>query len=331
MQDNNPHNDFANLISKYLSGNANDAEVRQLEDWVLASSENKRQFQAAKKAWMLSRPTETISDAKVEAVWADTAQQLFNEPKVVEMQPRNNRRIFMQIAAALALLASVGLWMFLSPKAEQPMVAIAKEMAKPLDLPDGSEIVLNQGSTIDYSPNIDNNRRTVKLQGDAYFDVKKDKSRPFVITTGAVEIEVLGTSFYVDSRDGQAEIQVTVQEGSVAVRSNGKEEILTAGEKAIFQKSNQQLSKKTNTDKNFNFLKTKNLTFESTPLSQVVFDLNRFYNSKISVEPSDLENCQLTANFKNKSIDAVVRIIEKSLKIESKKSDTGIVFSGVCE
>ena len=66
-------------------------------------------------------------------------------------------------------------------------------------------------------------------------------------------------------------------------------------------------------------------------MNEVIFAINRFFKSNISIEKGALENCRLTANFKDKSPEAVMRIIEKTLEIQSKRTKDGIIFYGKCE
>ena len=317
------------LIANYLSGNATDAEVRQLEDWVLQSAENKHQFQTSKKAWMLSNRAQTITDAQVDSNWKSISGELFEEPKVVPMPKANNFQYLLRFAAALLLTISVGWWMMNSGKTESPLAVQTTDVSKNFDLPDGSNIVLNNSSELSYDPQKEN--RKVTLDGDAFFDVKRDETRPFIIDAGGVEVEVLGTSFYVDSREDESTVQVKVASGKVAVRSAGKEQILEKGESAIFEKTTQKLTKESINDKNFDFLKTKTLSFEATPMSEVVYELNRFYNSKIEIEDGALIGCELTGTYKNKSFESILKIIEKTLSIESTATNNGIKFRGNCE
>ena len=331
MLKDNLHNDYADLIMKYLSGNANDAETRQLEEWVMAAPENRKQFQTSKKAWMMSRKSDLMTDQEVASIWEATEKQLSEEPKVVPMKPRSNRRVWLQWAAAAALLVGTGLLFLNFPKGEKEMHFATAEERQEAMLPDGSQVILNQNSEVTYLPDSENDLRLVDLRGDAFFDVARDEKRPFKIITGDVKIEVLGTSFYVDARAQEAEVQVVVASGSVAVVANGQKTILKKGETATYKKSTKQLARVITEDANFQFLKTKTLVFESTPLQQVVDDLNRSYGGKIQIAQGSLSDCELTATYKNKSLPAVVKIIEASLGIETKQTDSGIVFSGQCE
>jgi len=104
---------------------------------------------------------------------------------------------------------------------------------------------------------------------------------------------------------------------------------LTSDEIGIYDKVSGELTKKENEDVNYMAWKTELLTFEETPLESVVFDLNRKFHSSISIRNEEIKNCPITTTFDHKSLDAIVKIIEKTLNIKSEKIGEGIVFSGL--
>lgn len=324
------HNHFSNLATKYLSGNASPAEVEELENWVLAAPENKKQFISIKKAWMLSGMQQDSSKVNLDEIWETTSEQLTEKTKMVQMRPRNSRRRWIGIAAATTFLAIASFLFFLNLGSNSPTFVEAKTESKTFDLSDGSEITLNQTSSLSFLDNKETGQREVDLKGDAFFDVARDVEKPFIIKTQNVEIEVLGTSFYVDAREGQDEIQVIVESGKVAVRSGGNERILVANEKVIFQKNNKQLTKEENQDPNFSSLKTKTLVFENTKMEDVAFALNRQFNVNVTFENEALKDCELDSTFPNMSLDAILKIMDASFGIQSKRNGKDIELSGTC-
>ena len=92
MQEQEQHSKYSDLISSYLSGNASDMEVRELEAWVLAAPENKQQFIANKKTWMLSGMKQNKQPVNVEQFWKETSRKLFKEAQVVGISQKRSRR-----------------------------------------------------------------------------------------------------------------------------------------------------------------------------------------------------------------------------------------------
>lgn len=317
-----------NLATKYLSGNARPEEIQELEAWVLADPKHKQQFTDLKKAWMLSGLIQSENRVDVEKQWAQTEKLLSGNgkkesTKVVSMESR-----FMRYAAGLAILlvAAFLLWQYLG--SDKPMIVQTTDSIQQVKLPDGTLVTLNQASSIKYETNNEQTQRLVTMIGDAYFDVERDETKPFIISAGEVQVEVLGTAFYIDSRIDEPEVQVIVEEGSVGVKVGEQEVVLTANEKAVYQKAGQTLVEQPNGDTNFKSLQTNILEFKNTKITEVVFVLNRHFNTNITIQVTDLSNCEITATFDHKSLETIIAVIEQTLGITAEKIDGNYVLSG---
>ncbi len=332
MKEGKQNIDYFKLISKYLSGNANELEVKQLEDWVLASPENKEQFKAYKKAWILSGINHNIKEIDVDKEWVNTAKQLFSEKKEnirqISAKPRYRIGNIFRIAAAAAIILITSLWMYRYLEKDKYVNVVAQNNIEESILPDSSMIYLNRYSSVKYPTMKNKKHRMVELTGDAFFEVKRDTAHSFIVKADDIRVEVLGTSFYVDARKDQTQIVVIVKSGTVAVASKDKKIILKAGEAGIYNKNTGALIKKQNKDHNYLAWKTDLLIFEKTSLEDVVFDLNRKFHTDISIGNPQLGSCEITATFNKKSLDAIINIIEKTLKIKAEKKDGRIIFTG---
>ena len=330
MAEDKNHIDFFDLIPKYLSGEASDSEVKRLENWVLSSPENKSQFNQFKKAWILSGIRGNHQNIDLEKEWSATAGHLFPKDNVVPLKSKPTRRVnfYLRIAVALALVIAASLWLYQSLNTVDYQELVADSEVEEDKLPDGSQIALNQFSSLKFPDKLQEKNRTVELRGDAFFEVERDEERPFIITTQDIEIEVLGTSFYVDSRQEQPQIQVIVETGSVAMTATGNKIVLKPNEIGIYEKATGQLTKKPNEDVNYKAWKTEILVFENTDLERVVFDLNRKFHAQVSIANPELRTCPITATYDHKSLEAIVKIIEKTLNIKAEINGDKIVFSG---
>jgi transmembrane sensor len=115
-----------------------------------------------------------------------------------------------------------------------------------ISLPDGTRVWLNQNTLIEYPTEFAKNERAVKLTGEAFFEVKRDVSRPFVITSGAIKTTVLGTSFNISSYANK-EPQVNVRTGKVKVESKQNVVFLVKGDKAIYNNADAKIEKQKTT------------------------------------------------------------------------------------
>lgn len=101
-------------------------------------------------------------------------------------------------------------------------------------LPDGSKVWLNAGSSLTYMPKlVHDGQRRVKLVGEAYFEVAKDKTRPFVVQTRNQDVEVLGTSFNINAYLDEPVTSTTLLEGSIKIKSDKSERFVKPGEQAV--------------------------------------------------------------------------------------------------
>ncbi len=328
MNNNNEHIDYTALTGKYLANEATKEEAALLEKWVLESEENKRLFNSYRQTWLLSQSGKMKVD--IDGEWNKIEKILFAEEKIKEtvpMYPKKSLRQILKIAAIvlIALTASYFLYRTIAKPAVENVVAM--ESVKSATLPDGTVVSLNKNSVISYPGRFGRKKRKVLLKGEAYFQVKRNEEKPFIIDAEEVEIEVLGTSFNVNARPESPVIEVIVNSGKVAVRSiNGKEVLLVKGERGVFSKSSGSLVKEQNRSRNYLAWKTKKLVFENDKLGDVVKDLSKVYEVKFEFSNDSISDYRLTATFDNLSLDAVLNIIEETFDIKAEKKDGVVVF-----
>ena len=156
-------------------------------------------------------------------------------------------------------------------------------------LSDSSEVWLNAGSTLIFPSNFTSKTREVVLFGEAYFSVKSDKEKPFIVQTSGLEIMALGTEFNISAYAEDNVIQTVLKKGSVSIRriDDFKEEnkiILIPNQLASFDKNTKQ-SIITTVDTDFYTLWTDGLlSFENRDLNRIIKSLERYYNINIQFE-----------------------------------------------
>ena len=153
-------------------------------------------------------------------------------------------------------------------------------------LSDNSVVWLNAGSQLIYPTKFSNHRREVALEGEAFFEVSKNKDLPFVVKTSKIEIKVFGTKFNVIDFPDENTIQTVLSEGSVTVCRNDlgiikKEVKLEPDQMALFDKTTQEI-KISNVDANYYTLWTHGLLkFDDLEMCRVIKSLERYYNIQI--------------------------------------------------
>jgi len=330
-----PEERYEQLTHRYLSGEASPMEISELEDWVQADRAHRRYFVEAKKAWMAAEAIRAQAPIDVNSEWSAFQQAIQQEDQdqkepetpVVPLRTSHRRQRYIpwMAAASILLLIVAGLW-WMRPASNGPQEYLAQTEIVQENLPDGSSISLNRDTRVTYEPTPD--KRLVQLRGEAFFDVKRDESKPFIIQTGTLEIEVLGTSFNVDARADSPVSIVTVTSGKVAVRSGQNTVSLIPEEQAIFNRQTGSLQKQQNQNPNYRSWQTQQLIFDDTPLDSVVLALEKQFKVEINFADQALKNCRLTATYTNKSLDVIIQILEKTFGLEAKKRGKKIRLSG---
>ena len=160
-----------------------------------------------------------------------------------------------------------------------------------LVLSDGTVVLLNADSKITFPTRFTGNKRTVKLVGEAYFKVSKNKHRPFIVETGNLYTKVLGTEFNLKAYP-HSDVNVTLIKGSVAVNAEGKEVMLKPGENAEYSE-NKDIEVTTVDTEGYIQWKDGYFYFDNVPLIDVVRDLGRWYNVNIEIRNNSLMSYRL--------------------------------------
>ena len=285
--------DLELLMHKHLTSQASEEEVKIVEGILSSDSAEKLEAEAIMKSWdnsLNSFPTQSFDSKKAfKKFKASIAleEQAPPEPKVLEFNSTDFtkvRRLRKWFAAAaifvgIAFLTSI-IWNS-DTSFESNLVAMS------IDLKDGSSVQLAPNSLLQV-----NGERSVALDGNGYFEIVNDPSKPFIIDLNNGQIEVLGTSFVVEEV-GQ-ESHVSLESGKLKIKQGKASLDLIPGNKAVI--SNEGIRKEEVSSPNAYSLSLGFLSFNETPLRQVLADFERHYNTKLAVSDSpDLDYCTLTA------------------------------------
>ncbi|WP_304067392.1 FecR family protein [Pedobacter glucosidilyticus] len=305
------------LLIKYIVGETDAKEQELVNKWLQESSNHQKELGRLKRIWEESKKISLHELPDAEMAWEKFKMKRSQQEKV-QVKPLNTSRFLMyKVAAAVILVTSIALMLFLYQQKPTQLNA-AQEIHKAV-LPDGSKVVLNRNSSLSYQ-DFDNGERLVNLHhGEVFFDVKPDKTKPFIIDAQGIKIKVLGTSFNVKQRDTITE--VIVESGLVSV-TRGKDMVkLKAGEKVFISTNSPYLLKQENTDLLFRYYSKQVLIADNTPLWRVVEVLNEKYQTKIVIQNPQLKNAKLNATFKDESLDEILRVIAATFNARITKVD----------
>lgn len=288
--------DFIKLIAKYANGESTPKETEVVESFF-----NEHQSE-------------------------DTVAHLFKNKRTIIFEniqkhlPKEKKASFSSIFTRAAVVAVVAVICFFSFQfIGQPSTIThitAKGEKKVVSLYDGSVVTLNANSSISYSSDFERNR-DVKLEGQAFFKVKRDVENPFTINTNQIKIEVLGTSFDVNS-NAYSKPTVSVVSGIVKVSdTNDNSVIIRKNEQVVFHDNKLIYS---NTDSNIDIAWTKNIIhLQNSTLRETRNILENWYNIKIDFEDKKLEELTISGKYKNEKIENIIKSIAllKGLEIDT--------------
>lgn len=185
---------------------------------------------------------------------------------------------------------------------------------KIITLSDGSRIFLNQRSEIRYSAAFEGDKREVFLSGEAFFDVKHDVKRPFIVHTDKLNVQVLGTSFNVKSYRTDARTSVGVVTGKVGVNSvkRAATYMLLPGDLLSCNKEDAAFNQTRLDINEIAAWQNGILAFHQEALSDIVPELERWFDVKVNVKRDALLKKRITASFSGKSLVAVLEILSKT-------------------
>ena len=171
--------------------------------------------------------------------------------------------------------------------------------------------------------------RKVVLKGEAYFSVKHEAEKPFIIEAEDILVRDIGTEFNLKAYPDKDTIEIIVTHGEVQFYTKNDEGLnLQAGEKAIYTKSSKKFYRIEKPDTNALAYKTKVFSFNNTDLKSVVNLLNEVYNSKIKLANEKLFNCRLTANFKEDNASIIAEVIAETMGLTITRKDDQIILDG---
>lgn len=302
------------------------SDEQQLLGSLLENKENQLLTQQIEATWEKSLNYQKDFTPNVEfglsKLKARMNEEKTTSPKVVPLQ---NRRSWLRIAAAAAILIIGGLFTFnqLNSGLDWQKIAVT-DITNDLTLADGSTVTVNSTSEFQYPSEFPNEERRVKLKGEAFFDIAKNPEKPFIIEAGDLRIRVLGTSFNVRNYENESLAEITVRSGRVEVthKNGGFTKILEANDQLTFDKKRIKV-REVSKDNNLNALGwwSGKLVFNSEKMSRVKIAIERTYNVELEFTDAEMLKCPYTISndVKAEGLEELLKVLETALAFEKIK------------
>lgn len=208
------------------------------------------------------------------------------------------------VAAAVVLVAMAAwtVWQLQGDGTgpEPVTLACATGTTSEVTLPDGTQVCLNGGTTLTYdNRSFGKAERRVELQGEAFFDVRRNESVPFIVRCSDVQVRVLGTRFNVENYPEESRTSVTLESGKVSMQTDDASEgcVLAPDQQAVYDRTTRQLSKRTvDATEAMAWMEGK-MVFSDLPLEEIARKLERRFNVRIVIQDEPLRQSRYNGTF----------------------------------
>lgn len=324
------------LFKKYLDNTISRQELEEFWQLMSELAENDFVLQELQEQWQKEEDTHPASHDELNKVFNRVQQKIgkYETGYTRKVRTIGNKNSYIMVAASLLLCIAFGWWYITQTPAESTAPAsLAKVIAvKVITLPDGTTVTLNKDSHLDYPAAFNGSTREVTLTGEAFFDVKHDPGKPFMVHTGAFVTRVLGTAFNIRAYDKDSLLAVTVERGKVQVqREDNKKALSTlqAGDQLVIEKQTATPHLVKVDPKKIIQWKDSDLQFDDIRFEDAAILIASRYNVQLKFSNEDLNNCRFTVDVSGKSIDEILDILgDLTRSTWHKENDTTILVQG---
>ncbi len=332
------------LLKKYLENNISTTELEEF--WVLmaAVSENDLVENELMQLWDNEGYENTNRDW--EQVFGELKSRIEeNEINYLKVNSSKSVKLWKQMAVAASFIIAISAtYLFINHQnnAEKLASTQKKNYELPvlnhqvINLPDGSVVTLNHDSKLNYPASFDGKTREVYLVGEAFFDIKHNPSKPFIVHTGKYFTQVLGTAFNIKAFKDDKQISVTVTRGKVKVERQDDKKLISVllpgdqlkiADTTSFNDSKSIEPLKVDIAKILEW-KNEELVFDNTTFDEAGIILNNSFGIKIKLANSALRNCKFSGKFKNDNLEKILKIITELTQTNYKLEKNEVLITG---
>lgn len=336
MEEENKHID--ELIANYLTESLDKNALDELKTWIAASAENQQYFIRQREIWFSAVSREAASVYDKDKAFENFRNRVESQKEIQSTSRRGfSLSALWRYAAVVAIIIAVGCisyWQgevnvkdtFADISVEAPLGSKTK-----LYLPDGTLVWLNAGSRMTYSQGFGVDNRKVELEGEGYFEVKRNEKIPFFVKTKDPQLQVLGTKFNFRDYPEDHEVVVSLLEGKVGLNNllrEEKEAVLSPDERAVLNKANGLLTVESVIASNASQWTDGYLFFDEELLPDIAKELERSYNVKIHIANDSLKTFRFYGNFvrREQNIQEVLEALASTEKMQYKIEERNITI-----
>ena len=244
----------------------------------------------------------------------------------------NRKREFLHaffLVASILVAAMSVVFLILGDRQIHEYEVVAERGQKSsVTLPDGSHVWLNSASRITYTSDFNKKNRNITLEGEAYFDVAKNKKIPFVVNASEMSITAVGTEFNVRNYSDEDEVCTTLVEGKVIASTLGCDISLTYGQEAVLNRNSGEMSFAVVSDLNHMVpWRSNEMLLDGESLDNLSRILSRMYNVDVYFENDSIKTYTYTGLIRNNSLQNVLELVSNTSPVAYGIYDDKIVFT----
>ncbi len=305
-----------NLLFKYISDQADEDEKQAVREWAAIDEKRQLELSRMKNSWILAGLENEIDPVKKELA----IRQIMDKIKVLKKKDSSGTLWIKWFKYAAAIMLIIGLsgisGYFISTSKFSNSgfteIIVPNGERSKVVLPDGSTVQLNSGTQLKFKSVFLSGKRKVFLDGEAFFEVTHDKSRPFVVeTNNKLKVEVLGTAFNVCSYDDDKIITTYLETGKVKISIDGGKDIfLRPSEMLSFEKQSGKTKKRTIDDHHFSDWTRGILNIKGETIEKLAKKLERRFDIQILFGDDEVRNHIYSGSIKDEDLETVLEAIK---------------------
>jgi ferric-dicitrate binding protein FerR (iron transport regulator) len=313
------------LLARYLSAECSREEEIEVKEWLARSAENEKMLKFMEGFWNTPEVQQQTSD--VNALWAEVearsgianrleASTSTKKIRWASLMHADNYR-YLRIAVSFIVLITVGYALkTYIPSFQQPdLLTITVENGKreKLALHDGTQIVLDAGSTLHYPAEFTGETREVSLNGEGYFEVTSNVDKPFVVNANHATVRVLGTRFNVRAWQPDQRVTVAVAEGKVSLMAregSTREAVVISGGQAssLITGGKPTVPVSVNVDGHLGWMQNE-MRFQDASVQEILHQLERWYDIDFVISDSSNVEERLNIHLQGQSLDEILVLL----------------------
>lgn len=312
----------SNIVKRFVAGRFSPETEEKVQEWFINEQNEEEKRLASFDFW---NEADSEPDGDAYAALEKVNRRIGYPRKPV---PLYKRLIWVAAVLIPVLLIGGGYLYYTYLQDGYVEVVAAYGEDKHLVLPDASEVWLNSGTTIRYPKKRDADRRLIYLEGEAYFSVKKDASRVFIVKTDGVVVQVLGTEFNVKAYPDEEKIVTTLVKGKVEVYVNAdKPLLLHPDEQLIYDRNTSEAHIEKILPEESNAWLSGGIVFVNSSFKEILQTLERHFNVSFQVDPHISISHFYTVKFtRNENLDEILNVLMEVVHFTYQKEDDKIVL-----